>query len=87
MKIIPSQNYVLMSKLEDIEISPGGILISSKRMKDYEKASVLKCGPDVIDIKPGAIVYYLALAEQSVKLGNETLILVSEENILAEETD
>jgi len=91
-KVTPLHDKVLIRKLEEGEISKGGIIIPDSAHKDKpQQGEVLAVGKGKsndegkvfpLDVKAGDIVLFGQYAGSEVKLDGESLYIMREEEIL-----
>ena len=92
MKIRPMNDNVLISRLETVDVTPGGIIIPYASQKKSAQAKVVAVGPGKVDkngrfvettVKPGDIVLLSEWSGQEVQVDGEDLLFVGEPEILA----
>jgi chaperonin GroES len=98
MKVKPLQDRVLVKRLEEENLTAGGIIIPDTAKEKPQKGKVVAAGNGKIsengkviplDVKAGDVVLFQKYAGTEVKIGGEEHLLMREEDILAvvEEAD
>jgi len=91
MNLKPLGDRVVIKQLEAEETTKSGIVLPSQAKEKPQQAQVVAVGPGgVIDgkeikmeVKPGDKVIYSKYAGTEVKMGEEELIIVKQNDILA----
>ncbi len=91
MTIKPLGDKIVISVIEDAEQTSGGIFIPDSAKEKSQKGKVIAVGQgktnekgerDPMDVKVGDVVLFAKYAGTDVKLGNETLKIMSVEDVL-----
>ncbi len=92
MKIRPLHDRVLLKRIEEKEVKKGGIIIPDTAKEKPQQATVIAVGKGKIledgkviplDVKEGDTVLIGKYAGTEVKIGDEELLIVREDEILA----
>ena len=91
MKLKPLCDRVVIKQLEAEETTKSGIVLPSQSKEKPQQAEVLAVGPGGIvdgkevkmEVKPGDKVIYSKYAGTEVKLNDDELIIVRQNDILA----
>lgn len=91
MKLVPLGDRVVLKQLEAEETTKSGIILTGQTKEKPQQAEVIAVGPGgVVDgkeitmqVKVGDKVVYSKYAGTEVKLGEEELIVVKQNDILA----
>ncbi len=91
MTIKPLADKIVISVIEDAEQTSGGIFIPDSAKEKSQKGKVIAVGQgktnekgerDPMDVKVGDVVLFAKYAGTDVKLENETLKIMSVEDVL-----
>ncbi len=92
MKLKPLHDRVVLKRIEEEEVKKGGIIIPDTAKEKPQKAEVIAVGEGKvlengqkvpITVKPGDIVLIGKYAGTEVKIDDEELVIVREDEILA----
>ena len=87
MTVKPLGDRVLIKRLEAEEKTKGGIILTSAAKEQPQMAQVLAVGPGTEDVKmevkAGDKVIFSKYAGTEIKVDEETLIIMSQKDILA----
>lgn len=92
MKIRPLGDRVLVVRLPEEAVTPGGILIPDNAKEKPTRAKVLAAGPGrflddgslrPLDVKAGDIVLFGKYSGTELELDGEKMLMLSENDILA----
>ncbi len=92
MKVRPLNDKVLLKRLEDAEVSSGGIIIPDAAKEQQAEGVVIAVGPGKqdddgnvkpLDVKAGDRVIFSSYAGNKVKVEGEEHLIMREEDILA----
>ena len=87
MTVKPLGDRVLIKRLEAEEKTKGGIILTSAAKEQPQMAEVLAVGPGTEDVKmevkAGDKVIFSKYAGTEIKVDEETLIIMSQKDILA----
>ena len=90
MKIRPLQDRVIMKRKEEETKTAGGIVLPGSAAEKPSQGEVIAVGPGKpldngsvrkIDLKPGDKVVFGKYASNTVKIGDEELLILSESEI------
>lgn len=91
MTIRPLGDRIVIQVIEDTEQTSGGIFIPDSAKEKSQKGKVVAVGPgkmndkserEPMDVKEGEVVLFAKYAGTDVKVGNETLKIMSVSDIL-----
>jgi len=92
MKVRPLHDRVLLKRIEQKEVVKGGIIIPDTAKEKPMEGEVIAVGPGKLledgkrspmDVKPGDRVLFGKYAGTEIKIDDEELVIMSEEEILA----
>ncbi|MEO0140340.1 MAG: co-chaperone GroES [candidate division WOR-3 bacterium] len=92
MKLKPLRDRVIIRRLEEEEVAEGGIVIPDTAKEKPIKGEVIAVGPGRTDengklipmsVKEGDIVVFRKYAGNEITIGDEELLIVDEDDILA----
>lgn len=92
MKFRPLHDRVVVRRLEDDEVTPGGIIIPDTAKEKPQEGEVVSVGPGTrdekgkvhaLDVKAGDRVLFGKWSGSEVKLGGEELLIMKESDIMA----
>ncbi|UCC38875.1 MAG: co-chaperone GroES [Candidatus Aminicenantes bacterium] len=95
MKVTPLQDRVLLKRLEEQEVKKGGIIIPDTAKEKPQEAEVIEVGKGRVaddgkviplDVKKGDKVLIGKFSGTEVTIGDDELVIVREEEILAKIT-
>lgn len=81
--IQPLADYVVAQQVEPENKTASGLYIPGSAQEKPKVAQVLAAGKDVRNVKAGDRIIYGGYSNTDVKLGNDTYMLIKEENIYA----
>ena len=90
MKIRPLQDRVVVCRTEEETTTAGGIVIPDSAAEKPAQGKVVAVGPgrrmedgktQPIDVKPGDVVVFGKYSSNTVKIGDEELLILSESEI------
>ena len=90
MKIRPLQDRVVVRRTEEETTTAGGIVIPDSAAEKPAQGEVIAVGPgrrmddgktQPIDVKPGDVVVFGKYSSNTVKIGDEELLILSESEI------
>ncbi len=90
MKIRPLQDRVIVRRLEENEITKGGIIIPDSAKEQQAEGEVIAAGPGKkdekgtvtpIDVKVGEIVIFDKYGGREIKVDGEDLLMMKEDDI------
>ncbi len=88
MKVRPLADNVLLCRVDEETVSSGGIHIpNAATQQKPDQGVVLEIGEDVKNVKTGELVIFELNSGSEVKVGDNTLLILKEENIIAVLTD
>jgi chaperonin GroES len=91
MKYRPLHDRVIIERIEEREISAGGIIIPDTAKEKPQEGKVVAVGTGIVvkdgrtiplQVKPGDRVLFTKYAGTEVKFGDETHLVVREDDIL-----
>ncbi len=91
MKYRPLHDRVIIERIEEQEISAGGIIIPDTAKEKPQEGKVMAVGTGIVvkdgktiplQVKPGDRVLFTKYAGTEVKFGDETHLVVREDDIL-----
>ncbi len=87
MKLVPLGDRVVIKQVEAEETTKSGIILTSASQEKPQEAEVIAVGPGTKDVtmqvKVGDVVIYSKYAGNAVKVDDEELLIVRQEDILA----
>ena len=87
MTVKPLGDRVLIKRLEAEEKTKGGIILTSAAKEQPQMAEVIAAGPGTdevkMEVKAGDKVIFSKYAGTEIKVDEETLIIMSQKDILA----
>ncbi len=92
MKYRPLHDRIIVQRLEEKEVTAGGIIIPDSAKEKPQQGKVLAVGTGVIlkdgklsplQVKPGDRVLFSKYGGTEVKFGDETHLIMREDDILA----
>ena len=87
MTVKPLGDRVLIKRLEAEEKTPGGIILAGSAKEQPQMAEVIAAGPGTdevkMEVKAGDKVIFSKYAGTEIKVDEETLIIMSQKDILA----
>ena len=91
MKLKPLADRVVIKQVEAKEVTKGGIILPNQAKEKPQEAEVLAVGPGgivdgkevVMYVKPGDKIIYSKYAGTEIKLNDEEVIIVRQNDILA----
>ncbi|MEK7220728.1 MAG: co-chaperone GroES [candidate division NC10 bacterium] len=90
-KIKPLQDRILVRRLEEKEVKKGGIIIPDTAKEKPQEGEVVAVGPGKVtddgkrqpmDVKVGDKILFGKYSGSEVKLGDEELLIMREEDVL-----
>ena len=90
-KLKPLQDRILVRRLEEKEVKKGGIIIPDTAKEKPQEGEVVAVGPgkmgkegkrDPMDVKVGDKILFGKYSGSEVKLGDEELLIMREEDVL-----
>jgi chaperonin GroES len=90
-KIKPLQDRILVRRLEEKEVKKGGIIIPDTAKEKPQEGEVVAVGPGKVtedgkrqpmDVKAGDKILFGKYSGSEVKLGDEELLIMREEDVL-----
>ena len=87
MKLVPLGDRVVLKQLEAEEKTKGGIILAGAAKEQPQMAEVIAAGPGTdevkMEVKAGDKVIFSKYAGTEIKVDEETLIIMSQKDILA----
>ena len=87
MKLVPLGDRVVIRQVEAEETTKSGIILTTSAQEKPQEAEVIAVGPGTKDVtmqvKVGDIVIYSKYAGNAVKLDEDELLIVRQDDILA----
>lgn len=83
MKVRPLADNVLLCRVDEETVSSGGIVIPDAAKQKPDQGVVLDIGDEVKNVKTGELVLFEQHSGSEVKVGDNTLLILKEENIVA----
>jgi len=83
MKLRPLKDRVLVSYVEEAEVSKGGIYIPDNAKEKPQRGRVEAVGKEVKDVKVGNEILFGKYTGDKFKLDVQEMLIVKEEDILA----
>ncbi len=83
MNLKPLKDRVLISYIEEAEVSAGGIYIPDAAKEKPQRGKVEAVGGDVTEVKQGDEVLFGKYSGDKFKMGSSDVLIVKEEDILA----
>jgi len=83
MKLKPLKDRVLVSYVEEAEVSSGGIYIPDAAKEKPQRGKVEAVGKDVKDVKVGNEILFGKYTGDKFTMDKQDLLIVKEEDILA----
>jgi len=92
MKLRPIGDHVIVKPLEDLEVKKGGIIIPDTAKEKPSKGEVIAVGPGktlengqkkVLEVKTGDKVIYSKYGGTEIKVDEQELLILTEEDVLA----
>jgi len=83
MKLRPLKDRVLVSYVEEAEVSKGGIYIPDNAKEKPQRGRVEAVGKEVKDVKVGNEILFGKYTGDKFKLETQEMLIVKEEDILA----
>ncbi len=90
-KLKPLQDRILVRRLEEKEVKKGGIIIPDTAKEKPQEGEVVAVGPgkmgkegkrEPMDVKVGDKILFGKYSGSEVKLGDEELLIMREEDVL-----
>ena len=95
IKLQPLANRVVVKPLQREDVTKGGIVLPDTVKEKPQEGEVLAVGPGrmsdegkriAIDVKVGDIVIYAKYGGNEIKIDNEEMVILREDDILAKKT-
>jgi len=83
MKLQPLADRIVAKSVEAEAKSPAGIILPESAKEKPQMGEVLAVGKEVKEIKSGDRILYTKYGPTEVKIDNEDLLLLKEEDVLA----
>lgn len=78
--IIPLKDNLV---IEIHKIAETAMLMVDSKEGEMEKATVIACGNDVVDIKVGDVIYFKNYETDTILDGDEKFVIIKEESVKA----
>lgn len=91
MKVHPIRDHILVKRKEELEVSPGGIVIAPTAREKPTEGEVLAVGTGKIssdgtliplEVAVGDVILFNKFSGTEIKVGNEDYLILKEDNIL-----
>ena len=91
MKLIPTEDRVLIKRLEEQEVTKGGIIIPDTAKEKPARGRIIAVGPGKIDknghkipmtVKPGQVVLFGKYSGNDIRVDDEDHLVVREDDIM-----
>ena len=91
MKLIPTEDRVLIKRLEEQEVTKGGIIIPDTAKEKPARGRIIAVGPGKADkngqkipmtVKPGQVVLFGKYSGNDIKVDDEDHLVVREDDIM-----
>lgn len=82
MQVKPLHNNVLIRGIEKDKVTPGGIIIPDTKKERANEGYIISVGEQAKEVQIGDRVLFGKYVSTDVKLENETLMMVKEEDIM-----
>ncbi|MBI5136301.1 MAG: co-chaperone GroES [Nitrospirae bacterium] len=83
MNLKPLKDRVLISYVEEAEVSAGGIYIPDAAKEKPQRGRVEAVGGDVAEVKVGDEILFGKYTGDKFKVNNRDMLVIKEEDILA----
>ncbi len=83
MKLKPLADRIIVKVTESLEKTKSGIILPDTAKEKPEQGKVMAVGKDVKEVKEGDSVMFTKYGPTEVKVEEEELLIVKEEDILA----
>ena len=83
MNLKPLKDRVLISYVEEAEVSAGGIYIPDAAKERPQRGTVEAVGGDVKDVQVGNEILFGKYSGEKFKMGDKDVLILKEEDILA----
>lgn len=83
MKVQPLADNVLLCRVDEETVSSGGIVVSNTTKQKPDQGVVLNVGEDVKNVHTNELVVFEPNSGSEVKIGDNTFLIIKEENIIA----
>jgi len=83
MKAVPLFNRVLVEVVENVATTPGGIIIPDAVKEKPQEGVVVTVATECRFVKPGDRVLFSKYAGNEVTVGEKSLLIMHEEDIMA----